>query len=88
MNKPLREAFIRLFVLLIISLIAHLIAVIFLIVILINIIVTIFNKKPIKELINFSRAGFNEIVKLSKYLLFISNERPFPFNELKANSNL
>ncbi len=86
MNKTVREALIRLFVLIIFILLAHIIAFIFFIVILINIIITIFKSKPNKELINFSHVGFEEMVRLCKYLLFISDERPFPFSELRTET--
>jgi hypothetical protein len=85
-NKNVREAWIRLLIFIIFSLLAHIIAFIFFIVSLINIIVVIFNRKPNKNLINFAQAGFNEMVGLGKYLLFISDERPFPFNDLKSKS--
>ena len=83
-NKKLQqEIWVRLAVLIISIILFQVIAVILLIIIIINLIIAIIKGKPDSGVVEFSKVGFNEIMRLLKYLLFISNERPFPFNELK-----
>jgi uncharacterized protein YqhQ len=50
---------------------------------LINIIFALFSGKNNKPITEFSEIWLNEIIRLCRYLLFLSNEKPFPFAEIR-----
>ena len=52
----------------------------------INWIITIFSGKRNKELAMFCEYWNTELYKFSRYLTFVTNERPFPFNSMERLS--
>lgn len=55
------------------------------IVAIINLVYTLIFGKRIKELAEFSEIWATQFYYFARYISFVSNERPFPFKELKKN---
>ncbi|MFA6460795.1 MAG: DUF4389 domain-containing protein [Candidatus Woesearchaeota archaeon] len=53
--------------------------------ILVNWLITIFSGKRSKSIAEFCEIWNTQMYSYSKYIAFVSNERPFPFKELKKN---
>lgn len=54
----------------------------------INLIIALVKKKPNKDLIRFCSIWLIQLTITLKYLLFMSDEKPFPFSDIKINSNI
>ena len=76
-NLSIQDIWTKLAVLIVTTILFYPIGLILLIVILINIIYATIKKKPNTELVKFSDILSREIIKVIKYLLFISREKPF-----------
>ncbi len=78
-----QEIWVRAALLIVSVILFNVIALILLIIIIINIVIAIIKGKPDAGIVEFSKVGLNEIARLLRYLLFISDERPFPFTDLQ-----
>ncbi|MDP3881721.1 MAG: DUF4389 domain-containing protein [Nanoarchaeota archaeon] len=76
-DKFTQEMWIRLAVLIVAVILAYPIAMLLLLLVLVNIIITLIKKEPNKKLVKFSNAGLEEMFNVLRYLLFVSNKRPF-----------
>lgn len=52
----------------------------------VNWFIVVFSGKRNRELAEFSESFNTELYRFSRYLTFVSNERPFPFTEMKRMS--
>ncbi len=53
--------------------------------ILVNLVITVVNGKRHKEIAEFCEMWNTQFYVFSKYMTFMSNERPFPFEKMKKN---
>ena len=87
-DKERTELVVRLVVLLVCSILFYFWNILIFVIFIINMVITLIKGAPNKNLIKFSQIWLSEITRALKYLLFISNERPFPFTELSTNKNV
>jgi hypothetical protein len=82
MNKERKEAFLRIPIGILSGIILHIWRMLIIFLALVNLVYTIFDGKRHKGIAEFSEYWNTEMYKFSRYLTFVSNERPFPFTDL------
>lgn len=79
------EALMRIVVLIVSGFILYLWGYAVVLMILVNFIYTLVSGKRLREIADFSEIWATNIYYFVRYVSFISNERPFPFKELKKS---
>jgi hypothetical protein len=82
MNSERKEAWMRIVVLIVSGIILGLWKALIQIITLVNWIIVIFSGKRSKELAEFSEIWNTQVYVYLRYMTFVTNRRPFPFNSL------
>jgi predicted DCC family thiol-disulfide oxidoreductase YuxK len=85
MNNERKEAWMRIIVGIISGIILYVWRYLIVVFAIINFVYTIFAKKRLKELAEMSEIWNTQYYFFQRYMIFESNERPFPFTKLKKN---
>lgn len=80
-----KEAWMRILVLIISGIILYLWGALIKFLVIINWFIVIFTAKRNKGIAEFSEIWNTQFYVFSKYITFVTNERPFPFNSLSKN---
>jgi len=86
MKAETKEAWFRILVLIITGIILSLWRGIIVVISILHWLVVLFTAKRNRKLANFCEYYNSELYKFSKYLTFVTNERPFPFSDVKRLS--
>lgn len=87
MKKELetQEALMRLAVLIVTGIILSAWKVLIAVLVVVNFVLTLFKGKRNKEIADFCEIWNTQLYVFMRYLTFVSNERPFPFNKMTKN---
>jgi len=86
MNKERKEAWMRIIVAIVSGIILGLWGYLVCALVVINWLVVVFSGKRNRGMAEFCEYWNTEYYKLSRYITFVSNKRPFPFSEMEKLS--
>lgn len=81
-----KEAWFRIIVAIVTGIILGIWKILINILALVNWLITVFSGKRNKKMAEFSEYWNTELYRFSRYLTFVSNERPFPFTSMRRMS--
>ncbi|MFC1700528.1 DUF4389 domain-containing protein [Patescibacteria group bacterium] len=87
MNKKTErwEILMRIIITIVTGFILNLWKILITVLIFINLLITLFTNKRNKEIAEFCETWNTQLYIFLRYITFVSNERPFPFNKINKN---
>lgn len=86
LNAERKEAWFRLLVAIVSGVILYFWRVLICVIAIIHWIYVVFTGKKVRDLAEFSEYFNTELYKFTRYLTFVTNERPFPFSSIERIS--